>query len=52
MYRQNRLVALATFAFFAVLAYTGREFDEVAAYMPVAALWVWCSVCVCLLQCV
>lgn len=35
MYRQNKLVATATFAFFAWLLYSGLQFTGVAAYMPV-----------------
>ena len=46
MYRQNKLVAAATFAFFAWLLYSGLQFPGVAAYMPifVACMGMLCSV--------
>lgn len=48
MYRQNKLVAVATFLFFAWLTYTGWEFDEMASYMPVTVGVLGMALCLCL----
>ena len=46
MYRQNKIVAAVTFAFFAWLMYSGLQFPGVASYMPVfvSCMGMLCSV--------